>query len=108
MGVRPSVFTLISNHRPETVVSRTTSGAIANRSTKPVDQPLWLKSGVASGGRNVDIEARLTSRGNEMSPPPNVWRVETMVSIRVKVSKLFSWISGSPGRLFTGDATYRN
>ena len=87
------------------MVSRTTSGAIANRSTMPVDQPLWLKSGVTSGGRNVLIVARLTSRGNAIRPPPSVCRAEITVSNRVNESKLFSSISGSPARLFTGVAT---
>ena len=40
---------------------------IANRSTTPADQPLWLKSGVTSGGRNVFIVTCLTSRGNRIS-----------------------------------------
>ena len=71
----------------------------------PVDQPLWLKSGVTSGGRNVLIIARLISRGNRISPPPSVWRAETTVSTRVNESKLVSSMSGSPARLFTGVAT---
>ena len=64
----------------------------------PVDQPLWLKSGVTSGGRNVLIVARLISRGNEISPPPSVCRAEMTVSIRVNESKLLSSISGSSGQ----------
>ena len=56
----------------------------------PVDQPLWLKSGVVSGGRNVFIVACLTSRGNKISPPPSVCRAEMTVSRRVNESKLVS------------------
>ena len=81
------------------------SGARTSRLTKAVDQPFWEKSGVASGGRNVLIVARLTFRGNAMSPPPSVCRAEITVSSRVKESKLLSSISGSPARLFTGVAT---
>ncbi len=108
IGSRPSLLTLISNQRPENVVSSTISGAIAKRSTNPADSPLWLKSGVTSGGRNVFMDTRSTSRGKTTAPPPSVWREEITLSTRVKESKLRSVMSGSSGRLFTGVVTYRN
>ncbi len=55
MAPAPSGLTSISNRRPATVVSSTTLGESANRSSNPADQPSCLKFGVVSGGRNVFI-----------------------------------------------------
>ena len=105
MGSRPSVLTLISKKRPASVLSSTRLGEIANRSCTPSETPLWLKVGVASGGRNVFIVRRSIFLGNITTRPPRVWRGETTLSTRVKESKLVSRMSGWPGKLFTGSLT---
>ena len=92
------MFTLISNHRPASVLSSTIVGEIANRSCTPTDVPLWLNSGVTSGGRNVFIVRCSILRGNSTTRPPSVCRGESTPSMRVNESKLVSRMSRLAGQ----------
>ena len=87
------MFTLTSNQRPANVLSSTIVGDSAKRSCTPTDAPLWLNSGVTSGGRKVFIVRCSILRGNTTRRPPSVCRGESTPSMRVNESKLVSSMS---------------